>query len=99
LRERGKVTIQILGAGDVWGWSWLFPPYYRQFGARAVEPTDAIFIYGTPLREECESDQELGYELMKRVSAVMLQRLQATRRQLVGIPQVQCDTGIVRKSN
>jgi CRP/FNR family transcriptional regulator, cyclic AMP receptor protein len=87
LRDRGTITIQTLGAGDVLGWSWLFPPYYWQFGSRALEATDAIFIYGTPLREECESDHELGYELMKRVSAVMLERLQATRRQLVGVPQ------------
>lgn len=86
-KERGTVTIQTLGAGEVLGWSWLFPPYYWQFGARALEATDAIFIYGTPLREECESDHELGYELMKRASAVMLERLQATRRQLAGIPQ------------
>ena len=48
-----------------------------------LEPTDALFIYGLPLREECESDHELGYELMKRMAALMLSRLQATRRQLV----------------
>lgn len=86
-KDRGTIAIQSLGAGEVLGWSWLFPPYYWQFGARALEPTDAIFIYGTPLREECESDHELGYQLMMRVSAVMLERLQATRRQLVGLPQ------------
>jgi CRP/FNR family transcriptional regulator, cyclic AMP receptor protein len=86
LRDRGTITIQTLVGGDVLGWSWLFPPYYWQFGARALEDTDAIFIYGTPLREECESDHELGYELMKRVSEVMLERLQSTRRQLAGIP-------------
>jgi CRP-like cAMP-binding protein len=87
MKERGTITIETLYGGDVLGWSWLFPPYYWQFGARALEETDAIFIYGTPLREECESDHEFGYELMKRVSAVMLERLQATRRQLVGVPE------------
>jgi CRP/FNR family cyclic AMP-dependent transcriptional regulator len=86
-KDRGIITVQTLVGGDVLGWSWLYPPYYWQFGARAIEATDAIFIYGTPLREECESDHELGYELMKRVSAVMLERLQATRRQLVGVPE------------
>ena len=65
------------------GWSWLFPPYYWHFDARAVEDTEAVFIYGTPLREECESDPELGYEILKRVALVMMKRLQATRRQLV----------------
>jgi CRP/FNR family cyclic AMP-dependent transcriptional regulator len=83
LKDRPAVRIQTIGAGDVLGWSWLFPPYYWHFDARALEPTSAIFFYGTRLREECEKDHDLGYELMKRVAGVMLQRLQATRRQLL----------------
>src|SRR6476620_3344779 len=47
LRDRGTITIETLVGGDVLGWSWLFPPYYCQFGARALEATDAMFIYGT----------------------------------------------------
>jgi CRP/FNR family cyclic AMP-dependent transcriptional regulator len=77
------VEIQTIGAGDVLGWSWLFPPYYWNFEARALEPSRAIFFYGTRLREKCEEDRAFGYELMKRMSAVMLQRLQATRKQLL----------------
>jgi CRP/FNR family cyclic AMP-dependent transcriptional regulator len=80
-----KALVQTLGAEDILGWSWLFPPYFWHFDARALEPTEAIFIYGTPLREECESDHELGYELMKRLASVMLKRLQATRWKLLGI--------------
>ena len=79
-----RVRIQTIGEGEVLGWSWLFPPYFWHFDARALEPTEAIFIYGTPLREECESDHELGYELMKRMAEVMMRRLQATRRHLLG---------------
>ncbi len=79
-----RAVIQTLEAGDILGWSWLFPPYFWHFDARALEATDAIFIYGTPLREECESDHELGYELMKRLAAVMMRRLQAARWQLLG---------------
>jgi CRP-like cAMP-binding protein len=82
---KGKALIQRIGAGDILGWSWLFFPYFWHFDARAVEPTDAIFIYATPLREECESDHELGYELMKRLAAVMVKRLQATRWKLLGV--------------
>ena len=81
--DRGIIRIEVIGAGDVLGWSWLFPPYFWHFDARALEPTDAIFIYGTPLREECETDHDLGYELMKRLSQVMTRRLQATRWQLI----------------
>jgi len=84
--SRGRVRIQSIGAGEVLGWSWLFPPYIWHFDARALEPTDAVFIYGIPLREECESDHELGYHLMKRMAAVMMNRLQAARRQLLKLP-------------
>ena len=46
--------IQIVGAGDLLGWSWMFPPYVWQFTARAVEPTTALFFYAAILREYCE---------------------------------------------
>ena len=83
--EAEPVLIQHLGPGDVLGWSWLFPPYYWHFDARAVEPTTTIFFYGTRLREQCETDYDLGYELMKRMTAVVIQRLQATRRNLLAV--------------
>lgn len=81
--EGEAMRIQILGPGDVLGWSWLFPPYLWHFDARAVTPTKAIFFYGTRLRELCEENHDLGYELMKRVSEIVIRRLQATRRELV----------------
>jgi CRP-like cAMP-binding protein len=83
VQDRGRVEVQTIGKGDVLGWSWLFPPYYWQFDARALEPTKAIFFYATPLREEAENDHELGYELYKRFAEIMLKRLQATRRRLL----------------
>src|SRR5256885_1527960 len=33
------VVIETIGAGDLLGWSWMFPPYVWHFTARAVEPT------------------------------------------------------------
>jgi CRP-like cAMP-binding protein len=93
LIERGKVvlestsgdqvvTIDEIGPGDLLGWSWIFPPYIWHFDARAAEPTRAIFLYGTILREYCENDPALGYELFKRMSEVMMRRLQAARMKL-----------------
>jgi CRP/FNR family transcriptional regulator, cyclic AMP receptor protein len=81
--ERKPLLIETIGAGSVLGWSWLFPPYYWHFDARAVTPVKAIFFYGTRLREQCENDHELGYELMKRTAEVVVRRLQATRRRLL----------------
>ena len=81
--EHEPIAIETISGGSMLGWSWLFPPYYWHFDARAVTPVKAFFFYGTRLREQCETDHELGYELMKRVSGVLIERLQATRRHLV----------------
>ena len=77
------MTIDTIGAGDLLGWSWLFPPFMWNFSARAVEPTNALFFYGTVLREYCDADPSLGFELFKRMSEVMIKRLQSTRTRLV----------------
>jgi CRP-like cAMP-binding protein len=80
-----SIPIQIVGAGDLLGWSWMFPPYVWQFTARAIEPTTALFFYAAILREYCEKDHSLGYELLKRISAVMVTRLQAAHSQLLSV--------------
>jgi len=77
------VAVQTLGAGDLLGWSWLFPPFCWHFDARAVLPTKAILFYAKHVRELCEQDHDLGYELMKRVSIILIQRLQSSRNQWV----------------
>jgi CRP-like cAMP-binding protein len=82
LKERGVIPIQTLGPGDDLGWSWLFPPYYLHSSARALEPTRTIFFYGTRLREQCEQDHDLGYQLMGRIAEVVIKQLQATQRRL-----------------
>jgi CRP/FNR family transcriptional regulator, cyclic AMP receptor protein len=78
-----SIPIQVLGAGDLLGWSWMFPPYVWEFTARAIEPTAMLFFYAAILREYCEKDHLLGYELLKRISAVMVKRLQAAHDQIL----------------
>ena len=82
---RGAVVIETLHAGEVVGWSWLFPPHRWQFHGRAVEPTRAVGLDGLCLRGKCEADHELGYQLMRRFAAVAVERLQATRLQLLDV--------------
>ena len=76
-------SIQTISAGDALGWSWLYPPYRWQFDARALEPTTAILFYGTRLRQLFEEDHDFGYAMMKRMSAVMIRRLQQGRQELL----------------
>jgi CRP/FNR family transcriptional regulator, cyclic AMP receptor protein len=86
--ESGQpVVVDTIGPGDSLGWSWMFPPHVWRFTACAVEHIDAIFFYGATLREYCEKDHSLGYELLKRTSLVMLRRLQATRERMLSILQ------------
>jgi CRP/FNR family transcriptional regulator, cyclic AMP receptor protein len=86
--ESGEpVVVATIGPGDSLGWSSMFPPYVWGFTACAVEHIDAIFFYGTRLREYCEKDHSLGYELLKRTSRVMLRQLQATRDRMLSILQ------------
>jgi CRP/FNR family transcriptional regulator, cyclic AMP receptor protein len=79
------VVIDTIGAGDLLGWSWMMPPYKWRFTARAVEPTEAVYFAGTILRDYCERDHSLGFELHKRLSAVMMKRLQGARRKMLAM--------------
>jgi len=83
--DRGPIAIQTIGEGEVLGWSWLFPPYRWHFDARAMELTRAIALDGKCLRTKCEEDHSLGYELLKRFSHIIMERLQATRVQLLDL--------------
>ncbi|MCI0534611.1 MAG: cyclic nucleotide-binding domain-containing protein [Verrucomicrobiales bacterium] len=78
-----NVLIQTLSAGEVLGWSWLFPPHAWHFNARASEPTRMLVFNGERLRDLCKDQPVFGYELMKRVAEVVIQRLQTTRRKLL----------------
>lgn len=78
---REPIIIQVIGEGDVLGWSWLFPPHLWHFDARAIGPTEAIALDGKYLRTKCEKDHDLGYELMKRFAHIIEQRLRAVRSQ------------------
>ena len=79
----GTALVQHLGAGDVLGWSWLLPPFVWHFRARATELTQAIVLNGAHILIAAERNHEFGHELMKRVAQVVIQRLQATRQQLL----------------
>jgi len=89
LPGRGDVVVDTLGPGVVLGWSWLFPPYRWHFGAVAVETTLTVELDGPGIRQTCEQNPDLGYELARRFMQVVVQRLQSTRRQLADTRPVQ----------
>jgi CRP/FNR family cyclic AMP-dependent transcriptional regulator len=82
---RGVRQIETIEEGEILGWSWLFAPYRWQFDARALSPVRAIKLDGRCLRNKCETDHDLGYELVKRLLYQVHQRLERTRLQLLDI--------------
>jgi CRP-like cAMP-binding protein len=82
---RGPVTIETLEAGEVLGWSWLFPPYRWHFDARATTLVRATSFDGACLRGKCEGDPKLGYDLMSRFAQILIERLQWTRLRLLDV--------------
>jgi CRP/FNR family transcriptional regulator, cyclic AMP receptor protein len=84
---RGDVIVESLGPGAVLGWSWLFPPYRWHFGAVATQTTFGIELDGPGVRQLCQRDPSLGYDLSTRFMQVMLERLQATRLRLLDLYQ------------
>jgi CRP-like cAMP-binding protein len=82
-RGRAAVRVQVLGPGESVGWSWLVPPHRWQFDARVVDTVKALALEADTLRRQCEEDHELGYQLLKRLIAVIGRRLAATQRQVL----------------
>jgi CRP/FNR family cyclic AMP-dependent transcriptional regulator len=82
---RGPVTIETLHRGDLVGWSWLVPPYRNHFDVRALEPIGALAFDGACLRGKCAEDPVLGRALLECFTAVIVERLQATRMRLLDL--------------
>ena len=71
--------------GEIAGVSWLVPPYRWHYDAKALDLVRAVAFDATCLRDKCEDDHDLGYELMKRFVPELVRRLQATRLQMLDV--------------
>ncbi len=81
--HQGSLPVQVVGPGDVVGWSWLVEPHRWKFECRARDAVEGIVFDGSWLRDQCERNYELGYLLLKQLLSVTASRLAATRLQLL----------------
>jgi CRP/FNR family cyclic AMP-dependent transcriptional regulator len=79
------VRVETVGPGEIVGWSWLLEPHRWHFSGHAVELVRAVQFDGACLRTKCEEDPALGYALLTRFAQVLVNRLQATRLQLMDV--------------
>ncbi|PPD44467.1 MAG: Crp/Fnr family transcriptional regulator [Methylocystis sp.] len=82
---RGASTFLTLGPGEVFGVNWLVPPYRWTYDAKAIAPTRAISMDAACLRNKCEANHSLGYDVMKRLMPVLVERLHTARVQMLDL--------------
>ncbi|WP_046727479.1 cyclic nucleotide-binding domain-containing protein [Streptomyces humi] len=80
---RKRVTVASLGAGDLLGWSWLFPPYTWDFGAVAFSRVRAYEYDAAAVLALCVEDPLLGLSLVRTVAEILASRLEITRGKLL----------------
>jgi len=79
------VVVRTYGPGELVGWSWLVPPHRWAFDVRAVELTRAVSLDGACLRQKCEADPSLGFELLRRFAHGIESELVRSWTQMVDI--------------
>ncbi|MEU7642125.1 cyclic nucleotide-binding domain-containing protein [Streptomyces sp. NPDC039016] len=82
---RRPAVVDLLGPGDLLGWSWLVPPYRWRMGAEAFTLVRAHEFDATAVRALCEADPVLGLAVTRQVLDVVARRLQATRHRLIDL--------------
>ncbi|MEN8234432.1 MAG: cyclic nucleotide-binding domain-containing protein [Actinomycetota bacterium] len=81
----GPQVMMTLHAGDLLGWSWLYPPFRWTYDAHIHSDTEAIRFDAVMLKDASEADPTLGYELMKRFTETLVNRMQSIRIQLLDV--------------
>ncbi|UNO43664.1 cyclic nucleotide-binding domain-containing protein [Streptomyces sp. MST-110588] len=80
---RRAAVIETLGAGDLVGWSWLFPPRDCHMGALADSPVRAWQFDAEDVRQLCRHDPRFGYVFMTAMAEVIGHRLECARTRLL----------------
>jgi CRP-like cAMP-binding protein len=83
--NRGAMVVETMGPGRIVGLSWASPPHRYQFDARAVDDVEAVAVDAAGLRSVLADRPDVGFLVLDRLTAVILDRLQATRVRLLDL--------------
>ena len=82
--HRGKVRFYTAEQWEIFGWSGVTPTVrQRTAGATAVVDSRVARTSAEDIRQACDEDHDLGYEVMRRLANVVAARLLVTRLQLL----------------
>lgn len=82
LGDSREVTAESAVAGDVIGWSALLEPYVLTASVVATQAGELVAVEGVHLRQICDTDAWLGYQLMTEIARGLRDRLTGLRVQL-----------------
>jgi CRP-like cAMP-binding protein len=92
-----QLIIHKLESGDALGWSWLFPPHEWCFTAVTAAPTEVLSFAAEPLRQKAAEDAFFSKELLTRTGRMLVERLQATRHELLRLYRRQREEELERQ--
>lgn len=80
---RDPIILETLHDGDIFGWSWIVPPYKWSYDIRAISLSRLVALEASCLRKKLEKDHSLGFDLYSRFIPILAKRLTSARLQLV----------------
>ncbi|MDO8688552.1 MAG: cyclic nucleotide-binding domain-containing protein [Dehalococcoidia bacterium] len=78
-----RVTVDIVTANEVFGWSAVVEPYRYTLTAVCLEHSKVLAIDAVKLRTLLQDDTRIGYEVLSRLTGVVASRLDETRHVLI----------------
>jgi CRP-like cAMP-binding protein len=78
-------AVDTLVGGELLCWSALIEPYKATAIGTATKDTRLICLDAAKIREQCDSDPMLGYQLTKQIAKLLAQRLESARVQLAAV--------------
>ncbi len=69
-----QVLIDELGPGEILGWGAVMEPHVYTASAWTTEPVKVIVVDGKDLRELCETNKHIGYQVAKGIGEVISRR-------------------------
>ena len=85
LQDGEQRTVDTRVAGDLVVWSAVVAPFKITANGVSRRHTEVVAVDALKLRELCDRDHELGYNMMREIAQVMSHRLQGARVQLATV--------------
>jgi len=82
-RTATLATVDVIQKGEPFNWSSLIEPHICTLSAVCIAPVKVVAIDGPKLLGLMDEDPALGYQVMKRIAAVIGSRLRHTRQTLI----------------